>query len=449
MSDPPARKRVLANAPSEKTMPQDEYTTEDDPLGSAARSSGHTTSKLVNLSRAFVSLLKQNEALHDEIVALRVDLSNERASHAQQREHTLAAQSSFADASTRFMAAVTASDPISAAAADLQELWVNLAQATKVLKQREETVQGLENNVKRKESRLEEKEKQLSQEIHKTREDVRSIVADDDTLSDDSFVELSAYSGSTDGENSLVRKYYDLMGDVKIFRERLYNFESEHHYQLDVREEQRQLGELLEPPDEDFYEAYFSERKDLIQDLSTAKAEMQQLKAQCELEGVQVATPSLPPLDDADAIDHSYRAPRRAIHYALPPSSNLGLLNAGITLVFGDIDNKAFVGHWLHQVRQAGPADSPDVFVPNTKHPGKSNDLPQWTEREAEDFLPFPDYGLLSTIESPANVPEGDRQALFLPDPPRRRYSEPIIQVRKFNVHYRSSPKLRTAQSIS
>jgi hypothetical protein len=449
MSDPPARSRVPANAPSEKTMPQDEYTTDDDPLDTAAPSSGQTASTHVKLSRAFVRLLKQNEALHEEIVGLRVDLNNERKSHAQQREHTLAAQSSFADASGRLMSAATASDAATAAAADLQEVWGKLTQATEILKMREKTVQELENEVKRKESRLEEKEKQLYQEIHKTREDVRSVVASDDALSDDSFVELSAFSGSTDGENSLVHKYYDLMGDVKIFRERLYNFESEHNYQLAIREERRQLGGLLEPPDEDFYEAYFSGRKNLIQDLSTANADMQQLRTQCELEGVHVDSPSLPPLDDADALDHSHRVPRRAIHFALPPSASHGRLNAGITLVFGDIDNRAFVGHWLHEVRLAQRAESSDVSVPDTKQHKKNNDLSQWTEREAEDFLPFPDYGLLSTTFLPGIALDGDRQAIFLPEPPLRRYSEPTIQLRKFNVHYRSNPKLQTAKSVS
>jgi hypothetical protein len=453
MSDPSVRSRARENAPSGTTMSQDIYTTEDDPPDHTGQPAGHTTTrKQVKLSNSFVGLLKHTEALHNEVLGLRIDLNNERTGHDEQREHTLDAQSLFVDASTSFMAAVAASGSNPAAAAHLQDVWERLKRSTANLKKREETVQKLEKELKKKEGRLLAKEKQLYEEIHKTRDDVRSSIASEDALTDDSYVELSAYSGSTDDENSLVHKYYDLMGDAKIFRERLFNFESEHQHQLSLREEQRQLGELPDPPDEIFYRAYFSERKALIQDLSTAKADMQQLKVQCELAGMSVEAPSLPPLDDADALDHSRRVPRRAIHYALPPDSYFGRLTEGITLVFGDIDNQAFVGRWLNEVRQAKLPESSDVFVPNTKHPtrskAKSNEFLHWTEREAEELLPLPDYGLLSTTASPGDLSDKGLQAFAHSDPPRRRYSEPTTQMRRFDVRHRDRLELETSNSV-
>jgi hypothetical protein len=434
-------------------MSQDIYTTEDDPSGNKRQSSGHTTTRRhVKLSRTLIGLLKHTETLQDEVLGLRIDLNNERSGYAEQREHTLGAQSMFADASTSFMAAVAASSPSATAAAHLQDVWKKLMQSTEYLKGREQLVEQLEIQLKTKEGRLMAKERQLYDEIHRTREDVQSSLASDDALTDDSYVELSAYSGSTDGENSLVRKYYDLMGDAKIFRERLFNFESGHQHQLAFREEQRQLGELVNPLDEIFYQAYFSERKALIQDLSTAKAEMQQLRAECELAGMSVEAPSLPPHDDADALDHSHRVPRRAIHYPFSPESNFGRLTAGITLVFGDIDNKAFVGRWLHEVEQAKRGESSCAFIPDTDQlqsmNAQSDDSLQLTEREAEDFLPFPDYGLLSAPTPPGNLLDKDRPAFLHSDPPRRRYSEPTIQVRKFDLRGRNYREFETSNSV-
>jgi hypothetical protein len=419
---------------------------------------GHTGSKHIELSRTFLDLLDQVVDLRSEIVELRIDLRNDKSNYTHQQNNTSKVQSQFVDISTSLadIDSGYASRPI--APQQLQEVWGRLKTSTENARSLEERVRETEWELKKKEGRLVRKETKLYNIINKTRKEARALVPDDDSLSlgDDGSVSLSAHSGTSTETEPLAREYYDLLGETKLFRERIFNFESRHQYLVAVREEQREVGETLDPSDEEFYQEYFLERKNLIQSLSTTNAEMQKLRAQCENEGVLIEVPSPSPLDDADALDHSRRVTRRAIHYELPLGSTANRLSSGTTFIFGDIDNKARVGRWLDDVRQAIRLDPSDEDVlelskgnlsqPDIHH--FNDGISQWTEREAEDLLPFPDYGLLSATPPPQVTFSTDRGAIFQADPPRRRYSEPTFTFKMFESKYEDYLEHESSKSV-
>jgi hypothetical protein len=71
-----------------------------------------------------------------------------------------------------------------------------------------------------------------------------------------------------------------------------------------------------------------------------------------------------------------------------------------------------------------------DEDLPTSQFVESDNTIPLWTEREAEDLLPFPHYGLL-----PHHIPDllpqtaSKRFNPFQPDPPWRRYSDPNLRL--------------------
>jgi len=414
------------------------------------------SSARIKLSAVFINLLKDALALHDEILGKRIALENERRNHHHQKEHTDLAQIQFMEASSNFVAKAASgsnSDPLTS----LQERWEQLKRSTENLKSLEDRILRLEVELQKKEGRTFDKETLLYEEIRRGREDIRSSIASNDDLADSSSALISAHSGSSENsDDPHVRRYYDLLGDVRLFRERMFNFESKQQHEMSIREEQKELGQTVNPPDSQFYAAYFSRREYLIRELSTATADMRRAKSYCDHEGLSVEEPDLPPLADANALDHSHRVPRSVIQNAILPGFVTGWLKADAMLLFGDTDKKVRVDRWLSDVQKAARVDSFELFVPESESSAGmspeskaiTEDISQWTEREAADLLPFPDYGLLSP-SPPLPDPQNTYSRIsFQPDPPRRRYSEPSAQVETFDALCKPGLELESPKSV-
>jgi hypothetical protein len=442
MSEPPATYSVGIPSRKTKTQHGDEINGHFHDAGFPSPNR-EVAGNPVELSSAFRELLKHVTFLHDEIVGLRVALANERSHSDQQRKHAVVAISNFMEKSANLTKSAEISRRSVEVKHQLDEAWHNWKRSHDAWMSQEERMRALEAKLKTKEARLVNKEGQLYNEIHGIRDSISSSASSEATSSNNGNYLLSAHSGSTNGTGPLAREYYDKLGDTRVFRERLFNFESEHQSQMATRNGQRQLGKPVEPPEDEFLQAYFSQRKNFIQDLSTARAETQRLKALCDREGIPVGESNLSELAATDNLDHSYRVPRAVMmQYATPPNSAPGLLNLENALLIEDIDIKARVGSWWNDVQRAYRADrlrssSPDsreghTLAQATK--GSTDELSRWTEREAEDMLPFPDYNLLSTAGSSQVTREKDPAAMFQPDPPNRRYSDSTSRVRRSEI---------------
>jgi hypothetical protein len=408
----------------------------------------------IELSATFLRLFREVPDLHDEILGLRIILDNVRTDYGRQQENTSLIESQFMEASSTFMAATAGPDSASEKHRSLQEIWEQLQRSKENLKRAEERVRTKEKEIQKKYGRLFSKETELYDEIRQRREDIRSSIGSEVESESDS-VPLSAHSGTSTDEDPRVQEYYEQLGDNKLHRERLFNFEATYQQKVRFREGQKELGVTPELSDADFYKAELRERLALTRDIVKTSREAQHLKRECEEAGIVVEDPITPLLAENEALDHLLRAPRRTLQYPAPPNSAPGLLNPDIVLLFGDIDNKARVSRWLSEIQQA-KADRNDSFHtigPETTHTRSLNPemraIPHgFTEQEAEGLLPLPDYGLLKTSNIPTNALEIERRHQFLPDPPRRRYSEPMSQIRRVDVNRISCIELNSSRSV-
>jgi hypothetical protein len=441
MSEPPAD--YSADIPSRKTETQHGDEINDDSLASGLPSrNGEAINNYVELSSTFRELLKHVTFLHDEIVGLRIELINERSHCDQQRKHAAVSISNFMEKSASLAARAEISRQSVEVKQQLDEAWHNWKDSHGAWMSQEEKVRSLESKLKTKEARLVNKEVLLYDEIQGIRKSISSSASSQANSSDNGNYLISAHSGSTNGTGPLPHEYYDKVGDTRVFRERLFNFESEHRSQMAIRNGQRELGKPVEPPEDEFLESYFSQRKNLIQDLSTARADMQRLKALCDSEGILVGETNLSELAVTDNLDHSYRVPRQVMmRHAAPSDSAPGLLDPVTVLLVEDNDIKFRVGRWRHDVQQALQADQFESLSPDSREghalaqatTDPMDEISEWTEREPEDILPSPDYNLLSTAGSPQLTRERDRAAMFQPNP-SRRFSDSTSFVRKLET---------------
>jgi hypothetical protein len=131
---------------------------------------------------------------------------------------------------------------------------------------------------------------------------------------------IYAKSGTSVMTDPLEHDYYDAIGDVTLFREHLYNFETEHTQELYARHNQRELGGEPEVPENEFWNEYFEERRTHIDKYVKGKARVETLYNQCKEENAQVDPPNLPPLDpqvlDQLRVGKIWNAPMA------PPSEN-------------------------------------------------------------------------------------------------------------------------------
>jgi hypothetical protein len=240
---------------------------------------------------------------------------------------------------------------------------------------------------------------------------------------------------------------------VNIYRERLFNFEMTHQQQIRSREEQRELGIACDMTDVEFYRRNFG-REVLTEDILNATKEMKTLK-ECDNVGVAVEEPETRPFAEHNALDHIFRVRQANIHYQTSPDSAPFVMSRDLTMLFLDVDIKARVRHWLNDVLRAIRMDPFDIVTPENKTSRSSSTtkltrdvLTMWTEREADSFLSFPDYGMLNTPEKPGVHAQGIEHFRFMADPPCRRYSESFNQIRRVDVSGLFGEKAKPPKSV-
>ncbi|KAF2846792.1 hypothetical protein T440DRAFT_521569 [Plenodomus tracheiphilus IPT5] len=100
-----------------------------------------------------------------------------------------------------------------------------------------------------------------------------------------------------EGEDiGLLEQLYSRMGDVRIFLERLNNFEADVREQLDERDVLRVAGHSNLDTDADFLRHSRMNREAMQRDLDDAQAQVQALKDECIHHGIEFDEPQLPAL---------------------------------------------------------------------------------------------------------------------------------------------------------
>jgi len=265
-----------------------------------------------NAQQAITQLMSEVIRLRDKMVDRRVVMQNERRHCSKQLDLALENQNKFEEI------CATSPSPEDSLGQNLQSKMLsilkdvrssngNLSIMLHNLNEEEAKLCKLENDLEHKEARL---YRQLSQ--MQTDGVAPALSNDDGMFLDDYVVHSVKTQPSTPSIETIptVREYYDRIGDIGLLQERLYNFEAEYQRQLRLREDSRQEGRNVEPPEAVFYQKHFNQRLLLIQAYSTAKADVGRLKSKCIDHGHEVDDPKMPPMVEVSDLDHSYRISR-------------------------------------------------------------------------------------------------------------------------------------------
>jgi hypothetical protein len=205
---------------------------------------------------------------------------------------------------------------------DFEKSWTKVrATANIILKQHsvfEDTIQrltGIENSLISLDNRVREKDQiRLDEAGPITPED--DDTDEDDALSNQSNESpASAHSDSSARTPSLVREYYDKIGEVVLTRDYIHNLDTEHLKTVHSRKSLKGLGVKLDIPDSQVYQEYVKDRRELLTYYIRNKEAVQTLWRLCRDNEYPVEAPNLPPQDPD--MDHSIR----------PSNTATGLLN--------------------------------------------------------------------------------------------------------------------------
>jgi hypothetical protein len=345
----------------------------------------------------------------------------------------------------------------------IKEAWDEVQNCTHLLGLLEDKMEIAEKKLNALERRLRKKENlvyEYIRKLHSNPDDDESSTEDGLQGVDDDTAILSAWSASAASSDTppMAKKYYSRIGDVNIYRERIYNFESEHQRQRKMRQDQDPFGEPPSPPESEFLRRYFEERAILIKDYSMAKNEVQTLKEECRQSGLEVEEPNFPPEEAGDSLDHSQIYTREAGLSATP--SHISFVRHGVDNTdtsasdLQDGEPKTRISDWLTDLQRfrhagndhweevnPGGREHPPIgplspsseqrrsqvfFVDHERHPMEPS---WWTEQAAEVFLALPNYQQLSVMPRAASRSSGSRRSIWQGDPPKggRRYSDPTL----------------------
>lgn len=103
---------------------------------------------------------------------------------------------------------------------------------------------------------------------------------------------ISPSGSNVDTRMGLRDRLYSRIGDVRIYLERLYNFEYDLREELEQRDLIRASGQVVTTTDYQFFEQTSAERTRIQQDLEQAQVEVEELKEKCLQNGIEFEEPT-------------------------------------------------------------------------------------------------------------------------------------------------------------
>ena len=115
--------------------------------------------------------------------------------------------------------------------------------------------------------------------------DQMELVAQDDSRS---LSDTRSPTWSEHATPQMVTEYFDKVGDVGIYEERLVELIDTHEEGIIEREFRRDRGDVLKVTDEEFMQIYHERRAQIEQDLREAKEQVETLRRKCEEAGLDI-----------------------------------------------------------------------------------------------------------------------------------------------------------------
>ena len=416
-----------------------------------------------------VNSLSELLALRERVLEKRALIGIDRRNCIEQRVHNAHAQTKFFELFSAHMSSDQVPDqqrePLNPS---MRAAWEQVQRAAFRLSHLEEHIQTLERTLTVLERRLQAKENTVYEEMKKIYGMATEASSSDGPEAESLDGTLSVGTAASSQTHPLEREYYDRIGDVNIFRERLLNFESEHQRLRIMRDNQEAHSDQPLEPEDEFNEKYVETRSSLIQEYIMAKRDVQKLKEQCKGLQLDIEEPNFPAEVEGDSLDRMLRFTREISQSVAASGSNAGLLRRSLDspdarrLQLHNDEPKDRLHNWLIDIwkvnthgevednmvhyRSAQENRPKLLAVPSPAYKtapgsylnldGPSIDASKWTEGEAEAAVPFPNYNLLS---SHSRAPSVDKEkdlpkSMWQGDAPRRRYSDPAEDVARI-VH--------------
>ncbi|KAK3082012.1 hypothetical protein LTS18_008154 [Coniosporium uncinatum] len=143
------------------------------------------------------------------------------------------------------------------------------------------------------EQRLRRSEHELTMAEEKISGHAEGMLPQDSLVScaDRSFIsavsdDASIYAPSSAALAPDLREYHHRVGDITIWKERLYNLQLHHRKNAILRDEIAGRGEQLVPPERAFREAFYTERESMIRQIHEAQRDARRLRTVCLDQGL-------------------------------------------------------------------------------------------------------------------------------------------------------------------
>ncbi|KAF2403529.1 hypothetical protein EJ06DRAFT_281936 [Trichodelitschia bisporula] len=175
-------------------------------------------------------------------------------------------------------------------------------------------------------------------------------------------------------EPRIVGDYYKSAGDLKIFKERLYDRRMTYLEETGRREDRKLQGLPLGTSDQEFRMAHLKELAELQDQLQAAESSAKELRRQCLAQNIELEEDE----DDSFLSDEFLIDPAAEIDLKLfrqgTPQASGTFESAGQILSYPNFDSS--IGTWLahsadsEQVIQSRPSSPQSVSSPNDLDPG-------------------------------------------------------------------------------
>ena len=237
----------------------------------------------------------------------------------------------------------------------LQDLLVRARADAETFKAQSERIQSLRAALIQHESRLKARVDKLKNLLDKeVANSPRPLPEPTLSLQSDITSNTSSVHPSTHTSTpTLLAEYFDSKGDIGVFRERLADTEYNYQEGLIERESKKDRGDTLMLSDEQYYDRYISERKEILDDLAQAEERAEILAEKCEAAGLDTRTRDKPSPSEANT--KSPNAYPTDVNARMAASLPLLQLDRAIhTRNFTSLANTSRVRNWLESIHKDG-----------------------------------------------------------------------------------------------
>jgi hypothetical protein len=316
--------------------------------GQTIGDSANTPVKEPLSSPAFLfSVMETQERRHSSVSA-RVQVRNRRKNYGLLRDHTRSVQDNFLTVAENFVSQQSGENAnnLESGLKLLNAALDDLRMYSSRFRLEEDGLQQEEAELNIRETELYEGETNMYNELGRIAGKFPSISRGKQPARHKTS--HSTRSTSTARTHPRARRYYDRAGDVKNLRERLHNLQAQHHQDIVIRQNHKEVGQSVFPSEKTFRKRYLNALVTLVRELEIAKADAHQLKLACHKHRVDVED-GKESFDKEEVIHLSLKLEREMIRHAATQTQDQWIHGADSLgdILSGYMDSNARVRAWL------------------------------------------------------------------------------------------------------